>query len=61
MPRIHWVDRGTGTPKDRDDVTSITVTSSLSLGVPVPLPSASRLLLYTRMFASYGWREEQGI
>jgi hypothetical protein len=19
-PRIHWVDRGTGTPKDRDEV-----------------------------------------
>jgi hypothetical protein len=20
MPRIHWVDRGTGIPKDRDEV-----------------------------------------
>jgi hypothetical protein len=20
MPHIHWVDRGTGTPKDRDEV-----------------------------------------
>ncbi len=25
MPRIHWVDRGTGTPKDRDEANTFII------------------------------------
>ncbi len=35
MPRIHWVARGTGIPKDRDEVSRREVASVMGEGVIV--------------------------